>query len=759
MLVAARGALRRLSRFWQRAPFVPSYSDRTLVRLVERSPAAQRSEAFRGLRTGLQVQRRDFTASMCVATFDALIGHRWFADVRALLRDPEKSERRLPAWLNSVDREMLQATREGLVSPGGMSAPLRAGFPWSGDPAAERSELLFTIHAHRFAFAPRLALAVTRNAVSERHLLDLLDDWMRYAAANPRLPFFSNLVAIQRLIASTWAFLFLGARRDGVDECRLALLKIIAQDIVFLVPRLGDSFPNNHLLLDRFTQWLIAVVFPEFLRELPDVAVTESRWLAELRSQTYADGGSVEHAVHYHGLACEMASAYVLLSRVQGRPVASAALEHCSKLLALQSALAGSDGLAPNIGDSSDDPLFPLDGGAASNPAAIRELHRALFQPDSVALLDDHPAVERAFWLTGGRLAPPVASPREASFDEFVESGLAVFSDDADATRCVFRTGPAPGTKILPGHMHSDLLSVTLTLRGSPMLVDAGTFTYRLNGGGGAKPAAGWRSYFAGPRAHNGLVIDGADPLGPLLGNFRAQVDLPLVTSASGSGDHLSFSEASLAPRTTFPGFRRGVIHLKGVGFIVYDLVHDAGRPHRPKIAFQLAEGCALHPVDDTHLVIRNGPQTLSMAYSDALGPLESFVGCESPMNGWVSPRYGARVAAPQMLFGIAVGRPGAFALYGQHVKAPFSIECRLPTPTSRAFRIFSGGTTDIVLLNADAPNGTIEQWGVVFSGRLVWLRIPDRGRPTVHCLDGSSLIASAQGLHCRFDDRSALSS
>ena len=759
-LAKARGSLRPLSCLWARPSFAPSYRDEALARLVERSPNADRAGGLRGVPTSAQVRRDGTAPSAFVDHFDALIARRWFADPRALLRDRQANEARLPGWLDAAGRQMIAATSEGLVLPGGSSPLLRAGFPWSGDPAATRPELLFAIHAHRFAFAPRLALAVAGGAVSEELMIDLLNDWMRYAAANPSLPFFSNLVAIQRTIASTWAFAFLGsAHGELIAACRFALLKIIAQDVAFLVPRLGDSFPNNHLLVDRFAQWLFAVVFPELLPYRADAEAAEARWLAELRSQTYADGGSVEHSVHYHGLACEMAAAHVLLSRAQDRAIASGTLEHCAKLLALQSSLAGADGLAPSIGDSSDDPLFPLDGAIAGNAAAIRELHRALFVPQIVSLRSDHPAIERAFWLTGGRLAPPARTPRESAFDEFPQSGLAVFSDDADATRCVFRTGPAPGSKVLPGHMHSDLLSVTLTLRGSPILVDAGTFTYRFRIDAGTDTEIAWRAHFAGPRAHNGLVVDGADPIGALSGNFRATADLPLLTSASGRGDRVAFVEASLAPRSTFCGFRRGVIHLNGVGFIVYDFVHGSASPSRPKLAFQLAAGCALHAVDDTHVLVRSGPQTLSVAHSSAIGPREAVVGRETPTNGWVSPRYGERVPAPQLLFDIAAGQPGAFALYGNDSAAPLSIECRLPTPTSRAFKVCHGGTTDIVLLNVDEPHATVEQWGVAFSGRLGWLRIPDQGSPVIRCLDGRSLIAPAQGLHCRFDDRSALSS
>ncbi|OPY13632.1 MAG: Heparinase II/III-like protein [Syntrophus sp. PtaB.Bin138] len=59
------------------------------------------------------------------------------------------------------------------------------------------------------------------------------------------------------------------------------------------------------------------------------------------------------------------------------------------------------------------------------------------------------------------------------------------------------------GMSPLCNHGHADALSVTVSVKGVPFLVDTGT--YRYNG------APDYRKYFKGTRAHNTVTVDGRD--------------------------------------------------------------------------------------------------------------------------------------------------------------------------------------------------------------------------------------------------------
>ena len=115
--------------------------------------------------------------------------------------------------------------------------------------------------------------------------------------------------------------------------------------------------------------------------------------------------------------------------------------------------------------------VFPIDfllkmvgaGGAAGLVGAYLRFADAAFAPDMLPVDQGHPCVERAFWLLGGRLATSEQPGQELRFTDYPDSGIVMFLQDADRTRCTFRTGPHPGLHYMPGHMHSDVLSVTLT--------------------------------------------------------------------------------------------------------------------------------------------------------------------------------------------------------------------------------------------------------------------------------------------------------
>jgi hypothetical protein len=422
-------------------------------------------------------------------------------------------------------------------------------------------------------------------------------------------------------------------------------------------------------------------------------------------------------------------------------------------MLRLQSALCGTDGHATQIGDSSDDSLFPLDGGSGGNASALREIERALFESELAIVADGHPGRTRAWWLLGGRLAP---TPRDAAMAAMValeEGGIVVFGEDGDATRCTLRTGPVAGTRYLPGHQHADALSVTLTRRGIPLLVDAGTCSYRFHASDKKSGGVNWRSHFAGARAHNGLVVEGHDPYGQMRGDFRSTGRLPEVSrTGSANGRELSFHEARLDAHEHFPGWTRGVVHLRDVALIVYDCV-TAGMVHTPMhFAFQWAPQCEVVHSEDMRVIARASGIGVHLAWSQGLGPGDVVCGREHPTNGWVSPAYGERVPAPQLLVPVThASELTAFALAGDEGTRTLAVECEAPATSVRAFRIVSDMGVELVLLNLGSPVETVEAYGIAFEGCAAWIRIPDTGRPSVHWLQGRACVAPQWSIRYAF--------
>jgi hypothetical protein len=162
-------------------------------------------------------------------------------------------------------------------------------------------------------------------------------------------------------------------------------------------------------------------------------------------------------------------------------------------MLEFQAALGGVEARTVQIGDSAEAHLFPLDGFDGVGAAAHREILRALYDSSVPGSTPDAKGQERAAWMLGGHLAPPEPVGADELSRGFSDGGYFIFNDPANDGSVVFRTGPAPDRVSNSGHMHADLLSVFVRLKGVPVVVDGGTYTYRSRGRG-VRPAG------SGPR-------------------------------------------------------------------------------------------------------------------------------------------------------------------------------------------------------------------------------------------------------------------
>lgn len=631
---------------------------------------------------------------------------------------------------------------------------------WASSPSGPGNDDLYAVRPHRFAGAPRLALQALQDARCADELAAAVSGWMRLAeSGRSALPYLSNLVVIQRLLALSWTWAFLTVRPLTTAAGELGLefdvLRIIFADCRFLQARLGDSYPNNHLLADRFAGWYIATLFPEFcLQPDRDMQQAEAAFRSELQRQVLADGSGFEHATHYHEFGCEMLLAHHLLSDRNGRDEAttwSAAL--LRRMLRFQIDLAGPECRAAPFGNATDDPLFPLSPDEGWACGALREAYRALFDPALAPAPAGDRSVERSYWLMGGRLARSKPAATQPSYTLYPHGGFYILADTDPGSRLVFRTGPAAGGRVMGGHMHADLLSVTLSLGGKPVLVDPGTYSYRLQARDARHDADGWRSHFAGAQAHNGPSIAGRDPLGELTGDFRASE--PATTaqlSAIHAAQPLRWIEATLAGDMAYSGLRRGVVHVSDRYWIVYDTrpaAHDAAVP---RYHFQLAASlqlvaCATE--SGRHVDIDGG--ALRLAWSAGLRSPTVLEGSLNPRGGWVSPAYGELVAAPQLVFDAANDaagfEPTTFALQGLAADRIESIECQQLDERGFAFRIQGPSFEDVVLLVHDATGPAVRAWGLAFEGAILWLRRSKEGWPVeVRWLAGRQLHCAKSG-------------
>ena len=663
----------------------------------------------------------------------------------------EEIRQKHPVWEKAQREKTESSCRVGLAIYSAVAPPLKPGFPWHGPTQGPGNDLLYPVRPHRFAFAPRIALAGLFDESSVECLRAIVDDWLAFAQqGESNFPYISNLVVIQRLLALCWTWSFLAARpiKDDVNAVALewTLIKIMRVDVEYLIPRLGTSYPNNHLLVDQFAKWFIAQWLPEFC-STDERSKNEIIWLDELNRQTLADGTGFEHSIHYHEFGCEMAVAYYLLSIRNQHEISPEFKQRLVQMLSFQADIGGPHGLAPAIGNTTEDPLFPLDATEGWASTAWWAIHRELFDTKRAPLVDiDQPCVERAIWLLGKDL--PVTSgeeqPKESLLHAYPEGGVFVFCEPDQSSRLTFRTGPAVKTNLSGGHMHADLLSVYLTIEDKPVLVDAGTYTYRNSAEVVANSHVSWRQYLAGPSAHNGPTLETLDPYGSLTGDFRPPDQLTRVKIVRNLNRSAAcWVQAQIESSNEYNGIARGVVFIPGLYFLVYDTLP------RSELTRDLSYGFQLSPSSQvsTRASSLSGNTQGSLWDITAspglnLGPL--LAGSTDPVGGWVSTSYGNLVAAPQARFRNDKSRhTTAFVIRAANQIAPsdkVAIDVTDSSNGSHGFRISSGEIIDYLILQPLGKADAKDCWGIDFDGDLLWIRTHHSRVLRLRWLDGRSV-------------------
>lgn len=660
-------------------------------------------------------------------------GPKFFCDADGVKALVDKLKREHSEWMAATRERVESDLDHGLQIVSARGMPLRASFDWSTIARGPGNDDLYPAQPHRFGFMPRLALAAHYGVPTRPIVAALLERWMAVARAGHAMCYLSPLVVLYRVLALHWTFTFIASLRsaDGCpedDALLFALLKLLWADCEYLKDQIGHSYPNNHLLADGFAGWYYGFLFPEFTSAAQTRAKGEAIFLCELRRQFLDDGTNFEHSMHYHELGCEMALGYVLLSRRNGVDLPVDIQERIRRMLAFQVAVSGPEAVAMPLGDSTEDPLFPLDATHAWAPGALRECYRALFDPALPPTPAGNLTVERAFWLLGGAMADAGSSPPTRLPDDFPLGGMHVFSDGARSARLICRSGPLEGQPISAGHAHADVLSVYLNVEGLPLIVNSGTYTYRVKSSAWARREPDWRNYFAGPESHNGILA-GNDPYGRMSGDFRDR-DVPcrVALARQGAVEGLRWLEFTVVRGLAAVGQRRAVIHVEGEYWVVVDLPSSAGDAKDAAIALQFAPGCDLRSDVPGVVEASLGKVRCRVALSSGLDGPRIYAGSYRPLAGWVSPAYGERIPAPQLRVRLAdQGQPSAFVL---QVPSAASTGVRIAEAVGNddfiALRIDGGQRVDHLLLRISASDTPMAAWGVEFDGTLVWLRTID---------------------------------
>jgi Heparinase II/III-like protein/Heparinase II/III N-terminus len=369
---------------------------------------------------------------------------------------------------------------------------------------------------------------------------------------------------------------------------------------VFLADPQNFEEEHNH----GFTQAAALLLVAENFPRAPQSAawrVLAKRRLDDLLRQTVGfDGVQIENSPFYHFYVLNFLHEIAAWAKAHRIPLTSKMTATIHKMMRYATYITLPNGHIPLLGASVD-----LD---------VRRNRPDLY----TGLAADYPEFE--FVRTGGGSGRP---PRQrnvlfaSSGQSIMASKVSSTADLANQTQLVFDVGP-----YRTSHSQLDTLSMTYYAAGRLLLPDSGLFTYQENTRGFA--------YFHGTRAHNTVVVDGADQR---VGRATKGRTLTGPTWSYQSGAH-----------TLYPG----VVHRRSILLLGRDLTLVVDRlasatPHRYTQTWHLFPGATIVGTTATVAVDdQTGRRvlTIDQARHNQL-TLRSRTGARTPMQGWISSTYG----------------------------------------------------------------------------------------------------------------------
>jgi hypothetical protein len=482
-------------------------------------------------------------------------------------------------------------------------------------------------------------------------------------------------------------------------------------------------------LIEAKTLAMLGLLFPE----LPGA----TRWLqtglrilwTQVRRQFHPDGVHTEQATQYHTLCTGELWEILNLLRRNSLSIPSDILDRFEAAVDFQTTIVKPDGHIPLFGDS-----------------VRHDLHRR-FDPRwaSLWLGKGRPFAgsldEETSWLLGTMTCSDAAAPAPTS-RAFPHGGYVVMRDNA--TYLALDCGPF-GDEMVPSHGHADALSLEVCVLDQTLLTDSGGFSYH------ASPI--WRDYFRGTRAHNTIVVDGADQ-SQLVGrrevSHRAQARL-IDWICTPSADW------AVAEHDGYTRLPDPVIHRRRVLFIgkgsklrpSYWLVVDSlmgAVPHQAEWHFHL------HP--DVDWLLEPNTNSLQatvgqVALKIALAPSDSLTtkivtGQESPPLGWVSFESGQKKPAPTLV----LSQQGDLPTHLPIVLYPFETGRSMPVDVrileldedTLAVTITTPETNDLVAVSLGDTAATLCLQSLRTVARALVLRQSDRHEPSAYALGAKTV-------------------
>jgi hypothetical protein len=616
-----------------------------------------------------------------------------------------------PGWMETVIDQAERLCRHRVEILGFGELELGSEIDWHRDPVSGRTWLrrywadydpvndcragdpkrVHEINRHQHL--PRLAKAyyLTGEERYAREAITQMESWIQQNPRSFGINWQSSLEIAIRAISWIWTLFFLLPSKS-LDErsARRISRSLFAQlDHVYRYPSVFSS-PNTHLIGEATALFIGGVVFSELKRAAAWQKLGASLLVSQAEQQVLSEGTHGEFSSYYHCYTLDFYLQALALARRNRVYFRDWVWRRVSRMTEFVMHLTRPDGSIPLFGDDDGGRALAL---SATNYGSFKDglCTAAVFLNRPDFKLQSGGFAEETLWLLGEEAWPVYNSlrsdPPRSRCVVYPEAGYFISRSgwgDKDH-HLVFKTGEF-GT-LGGGHSHADALSIALFAGGKELLVDPGTCVYNC--------APEWRGFFRSTRAHNTVVIDGKDQSEPggtfswnsraltkalkhrvfpegvyagaehsgyarLPGNIihgRRLLRLEPHSLATARGCVALPEREAVAPR--YSGCVIVLDEFQGEGEHSFDLYHHLS----DEAVLSLRGGAVSGQVPELSARVGQSGLRLYICASGAL-QIETIHGQDRPIQGWVSPRYGEKRAAPVVRASFSGRAPAAFLTF-----------------------------------------------------------------------------------------------
>ena len=615
-------------------------------------------------------------------------------------------------------------------------------------------KLIWELNRHQYFVTLGKAYWYTGDERYARTFVEHLMAWMDANPPKRGINWASSLEVAFRAISWIWGLYFFKASPTLTEGVFLRAVKFLFLQGRHIETYLSTYYsPNTHLTGEALGLLYLGTLFPEFCDAQRWRRKGWSILVEQLNTQVRSDGSYFEQSTYYHRYTTDFYLHASILGRLNGLPFDAAIHAKLEALLTHLMYLSQPNGRTPLVGDDDGGRLLFLDERDRSDFRAALATGAVLFNRRDFRFVASE-AAEETVWLLGraglSAFDALAAAPPAATTQGFADGGYYVMRDGwgPDASSLLVDCGPHGALSC--GHSHADALGITLVVRGQPVLVDPGTYTYRSRGG--------LRDHFRSSAAHNTIIVAGQSSSIP--GRpFRWRHVGHSALNAWRPGERCDYFEGEQDgyARLTPPALHsRAVLFLRGDYWVVRDRVRTDG-DHAVELHLQFAPGIALEVRSPSRAVAKWGPhahrERLDIAVFAHAGTMRAGEGRVSSSYGAVRPARVCTFTAP----GRGPRDLVSFLVPGRGGEEAVAIAER-PATKGRAFAVVGPGVEDMLLvgetgdaasedLTSDAawawvrrPRGTeLPSEFVVLQGRrLTW-----RGRPLLRATAPVRYIAA----------------